>query len=589
MAMPAIDAAKVRAWRERVMRALGNTRAERAAEIFTLALLAFGLAFRARGFLFRVSPFWLDECSWAVYLFDQRFGDENLRPIGFMAVSNFVAHFISPAESALRLLPWLAGVATTLMSPYLARRLYSERAAQLLFIAIIALHPAAIDFSKEFKPYSVSLAFHAALVLLTLRYVADGSLKALLGTLLAAAVGNLFAQDLVFAYPGVFVVLGVRALSRARRDLPLVALGALVVIASLGLQYWLIWSRIPQDESSYWGDKYNVFYTGADDQSYLAWLGEKLHDITAYPGYRRGLWKLRFVSDENMDVLRGFDAIVWSLLVVVGLAFVALGKKWQKLLLLALPLVMLWLFNHLDFWPLGAFRTNLFIVVYTSALAVYALDRPLAAFKRHDFAPLVPALALVVLPIVFFDHGLHRIKRGQAHEGFMPYTLAKLGGLRLKEVAPIRELLLIGTRGCPQWEYYSRLHPSAQEITGVVKQFFHVRCKTDEELARSAHRAARTGGRVWVLLQGDLTAETLAKGPPGDRLDIVEYFDVGWLRVAALAKPGFIPPPLLKTRGGVRVRPSASTSAGAPPLPTPVGVPVPPLVPQPSAGPIRNP
>lgn len=601
MAMPAIDAARFRAWRESAMRALGATRAERAAEIFTLLLVAFGLAFRIRGFLFKVSPFWLDECSWAVFLFDQRFGDENLRPVGFMAVSDFIAHVVSPAESALRFLPWIAGVATTLMSPFLAKRLYTERAAQLLFVGIVALHPAAIDFSKEFKPYSVSLAFHSALILLTLRYVGGGSIKALLATLAAAGVGNLFAQDLVFAYPGVFLVLGIHALRRPRRDLPLVILGALVVIASLGLQWWLIWSRIPQDESSYWGDKYNVFYTGADDQTYLGWLADRLRDISAYPGYRRALWKLGFVSEDSMVGLRTVDSILWSVLAVVGLAFVALAKKWRLLLLLVLPLAMLWLFNVLDFWPLGAFRTNLFILIYTSALAAFAVDRPLALWKRHDFAPLIPGVALVVLPILLFDHGFHKIKRGQAHEGFMPYTLAKLGGLRMKEVAPVKELLLIGTRGCPQWEYYSRLHPRAMEITGLVKQVFHVRCRADEDLARAVHRTARSGARIWVLLQGELTVEDLAKGPPGDRLDIVEYFDVGWLRVAALAKPGFLPPPLLKTRGGVRVRPSASTSAGAPPasgapLPSAPGVPLPPapaLVlpppPQPSAGPTRSP
>jgi 4-amino-4-deoxy-L-arabinose transferase-like glycosyltransferase len=565
MATPRIDAEKLRAWRDRAMRALGNTRAERAAELFTLFLVGLGLLFRARGFLFRVSPFWLDECSWAVFLFDQRFGDDNLRPVGFMAVSEAVARYISPAESALRTLPWVAGVATTLMAPLIARRLYSERAAQLLFVAIIALHPAAIDFAKEFKPYSVSLALHATLLLLTLRYVADGSIKILLGVLLAAVVGNLFAQDLVFAYPGVFLVLGIRALARPRRDLPLVIAGGALVIASLALQYWLIWSRIPQDESNYWGDKYNVFHTGADDQSYLGWLAEKVRDITAYPGYRRELWKLRFLPDEGMKALRVLDAMLWSILAVVGLGVVAFAKKWRFLLLLVLPLGMLWLFNWLDFWPLGAFRTNLFVLLYGATLAAFAVDRPLAWWKRHDFMPLVPALSLVVAPLFVFDHGFHRIKRGQAHEGFMPYTLSKLGGLRLREVEPMKELLLVGTRGCPQWEYYSRFHPRAREITGVVKQMFHVRCRSDEELAKAVHRATRKGARVWVLLQGDLTAEMLAKGPPGDRLDIVDHYEVGWLRVASLARPGYVPPPLLKTRGGVRVRPSARGGGPHPP------------------------
>lgn len=575
MAMPAIDTAKLRAFRGRLLSALGDTRAERAAAIFTVVVVAFGLLFRTRGLIFRVSPFWLDECAWTVFLFDQRFGDENLRPVGFMAVSDVIAHLISPSERVLRAMPWLAGITTTLTAPFLAKRLYTQRAAQLLFVAVIALHPGAIDFSKEFKPYSLSLMLHTLLLFLTLRYVSDGSIKTLLGVLFAAAAGNLFAQDLVFAYPGVFLVLGFAALARPRRDLPLVVLGALIVIAMLGLQWWLIWSRIPDNESSFWGGKYNVFYTGDGDQSYVGWLAEHLHSMAAYPGYRRELYRSKLMSDDTLQVLRDVDSGVWALITVAGLVVLLLRKHWRLWLLVLLPLVVLWLFNHLDLWPLGSFRTNLFILIYVTALVGFALDHPIALWKRHDFAPLAPAVALVVVPILLFDHGFHRIKRGQAHEGYLPYTLSKLGGSRMREVTPVKELLLIGTRGCPQWEYYSRLHPRAQRITGTVKQVFHVRCIKDEQLQSAVHRAARNGARVWVLLQGDLTAEQLAKGPPGDRLDIVDHFEVGWLRVAALAKPGYVAPPLLKTRGGVRIRPSASA--------------LPPPRPQSSAGPTRRP
>jgi hypothetical protein len=446
-----------------------------------------------------------------------------------------------------------------------------------LFVGVIALHPAAIDFSKEFKPYSLSLTLHATLLFLTLRYASDGSVKTLLGVLLAAAGGTLFAQDLVFAYPGVFLVLGIRALARPRRDLPLVVLGAGIVIATLALQYWLVWSRIPQDESNYWGDKYRVFHTGVDGESYLSWLAERLRSIAEYPGYRRELFKSRLIPNDGIQALRSIDSLVWTLLTVAGLVLLVLGKKWRLLLLVVLPLAVLWLFNYLDFWPLGAFRTNLFLLIYTGALAGFAVDRPLSLWKKYDWAPLAPTFALVVLPIALLDHGFHRIKRGQAHEGFLPYTLSKLAGTRMREVTPHKELLLVGTRGCPQWEYYSRLHPRAEEITGVVKRVFHVRCRDDEDLARAVHRATRGGARVWVLLQGGLTAETIAKGPPGDRLDIVEHFEVGWLRVAGLARPGYVAPPLLKTRGGVRVRPSSGP--GSLPLPAP----------QPSARPTRKP
>lgn len=47
-------------------------------------------------------------------------------------------------ETVLRALPWVAGIATTLAAPWLARRLYRTPAARLLFVAVIALSPFAI-------------------------------------------------------------------------------------------------------------------------------------------------------------------------------------------------------------------------------------------------------------------------------------------------------------------------------------------------------------------------------------------------------------------------------------------------------------
>ena len=68
-------------------------------------------------------------------------------------------------------MPWLASVGALGMAPFLARRFFRAHAARLLFVAVIALHPCATDLAKEFKPYSVSMALHMGLMLLTLRYL----------------------------------------------------------------------------------------------------------------------------------------------------------------------------------------------------------------------------------------------------------------------------------------------------------------------------------------------------------------------------------------------------------------------------------
>src|SRR6187399_606790 len=150
---------------------MGSSRVERVVSaLMALAILA-GLVFRARGFLFDASAFWLDECVWAMNLTTRPLAQNMIRPPGFILVSKALAVTFAPTEMVLRALPWVAGVTATILSPALARRLYASLASRLLFVAIIALNPAAIDFSKEFKPYSIGLLLHFVLILLALRYL----------------------------------------------------------------------------------------------------------------------------------------------------------------------------------------------------------------------------------------------------------------------------------------------------------------------------------------------------------------------------------------------------------------------------------
>jgi hypothetical protein len=180
------------------------------------ALIVAGVVLRVRGYLTAPISLWEDEATWAVRLLEGRMLWNSIRPPGFIAVCKLLVFLLGASEIGLRALPWLAGLGTLLMAPALANRLWSSPAARLLFVAVIALHPGAIDLAKEFKPYSVSLALHMGLLLLALRYTQGRStavLAALMGT---AFVSNLFAQDCVFSYPAVFGVTLLEAV-RARK------------------------------------------------------------------------------------------------------------------------------------------------------------------------------------------------------------------------------------------------------------------------------------------------------------------------------------------------------------------------------------
>jgi hypothetical protein len=510
-----------------------------------VAVVLLGLVLRARGFLFQVRPLWLDECAWAVFLFDGRFGDENLRPIGFMALSRALSTWFGASESVLRALPWIGGVATVLMAPSLARRLAFAAPARLFFVASLALHPAAIDFAKEFKPYGLSLGLHVAAVLLTLRYLASHRVRDLAYFLALAVVGTVFAQDLVFVYPAVFLLLGFDTIGR-KEHVAWVLVGACLVLASLGAQYAFIWSRIPESESGYWGAKYNVFHTPGE-QGYFAWVQDRYREMLEFPGYRRRTWRSGLFAETTLDGLRTTDAIVWIILFVGGLVRMVYRRAMRRVLVAVSPLIVLGIFNALDIWPIGPFRTNLFALAYVAMVAASAFDWT-PPRKLSPLAP-VPALLLIVLPLIAFERSWHRTKRGLAHDGYFPRTLARILQVRKREGSPRPEPLLLSSRVCPQWEYYTKIHPSGPRLRAAADKWFVAWCLDDEALGPTIVAAARRTPRVWTMLQGDALTTAVIEEAKDRGLVVDQRVMGGSLKRAPAGSAG--PPTIVSFRAGV--------------------------------------
>jgi hypothetical protein len=471
----------------------GVSTAERTTSIAMVLCVVFGLGLRARGFLFEPIPFWNDEASWAMKTVTLPLGGHLIRPIGFMAVSKLAATLFGLTETALRLLPWCAGVFSTLALPWIARRLYGSLGAQLLFVAAIAFHPAAIDLSKEFKPYSVSLALHLVLLALALRYAESG--RRLVPLLATAVLGGLFAQDVVFAYPGLFLVVGIQAYrQRKHRELVAIVGSAALILAMLVAQYFLIWHRLSNSDSDYWGEKYNVFHI--TDDSYASWWFSRYSKMADIPGLRRDYWALDWLPKAARGPLYTADSLIWSLLHVAGLAIIALRRQWQHALLLVLPLATVTLFNVVGFWPLGAFRTNLFVIAYVVAIAGKALDtRP----WRASVLAIVPTLLLVALPLVFFERHWHADKRVFTYSTTFPQVLRELIALH-DRIGEKREPLLVDDGACKVWRYYVEYHPRVSKLRAKLARRFDAHCADHDGQLRARIRAVQTStGLHWLL------------------------------------------------------------------------------------------
>ena len=469
----------IRAWLARLLARMGPTYADRFVSLVMLGCIGAGLFFRGREFFFDLPAFWLDEAQWAMNLTERPLVQNMIRPPGFILVSKALAVTFAPTERVLRALPWIAGVAATLWSPVIARRLYTSPTSRLLFVAVIALNPCAIDFSNEFKPYSIGLFLHLSMIGLALRYVETHAGRDLGFVLGAGLVGCLFAQDLIFAYPGVFLVLGYEAYKHRRAHIPAILGCAVGVVVLILGQYFLLWRNLPKDGSEYWGNKYNVFYTGKSG-SYVRWSLERYRDMTGLPGIRRDFWQEESLTFEQRQQLRNVDRIVWLAMHLMGLMVVVWRRRIREAALVVLPLLVLWLFNALGHWPMGAFRTNIFTLVYSTSIAGMAFDVPETA-RRRWLAP-IPTALIVILPLLVFERVWHARKQAFTYDSKMPKLIERLVNIR----QPTRAPLIVDRRSCPPFRFYTRFHPvTSQAYRQKLEQSYDVHCLTDDSMVRN--------------------------------------------------------------------------------------------------------
>lgn len=210
-----------------------------------LLLVALGVGVRLRQLLFNRS-LWLDEALLANNvvqrslspLLAEPLASNQGAPLGFLLVSDLLSHLPLPTDLALRIGPFLAGLATLALAYRLSLDLLETTAAQATFVGLTALAPVLTYYSSEFKQYSGDVAVALAILWAGVRYRADRRSAALL-----AAVG---AVGLWFSHPSLFVAgavgLGLAAEAavqrrwRGLRPLAAVATGWAV---NLGLVYAL--------------------------------------------------------------------------------------------------------------------------------------------------------------------------------------------------------------------------------------------------------------------------------------------------------------------------------------------------------------
>jgi len=469
----------------------------------TAALVWLGVVLRARGMWFGLTiSLWEDEAAWAMRLIELPLREHVIRSVGFMALSKGLVALFSASERVLRFLPWCAGTGALLVAPFVAKRLYRSSAARLLFVAVLALHPSAIDLSKEFKPYSVALLIHLLLLLFVLRYLDEQRALDLQTSVALAFFGVLFSQDVVFAYPMAFGLMALKAYrTNNRAHLRTLFVGASFAV---GLLLTLLRNAAKklgdtQEGMQYWGTKYNVFYVQASGQgSRPSWTAARLGDLAGMLGSRRELWHWSAVSPQTLFSLKHAEASLWALLCVGGVVVLAYRKRFWQLTLLLAPLLVMTGFNFFGFWPLGAFRTNLFAVAYLAGLAATVVDSTRG--ERMLIWELLPAALLVVLPFLTLGRSNHSRKELDTANAAYPQAAQAL--LKLQGSKAHRSELVLDIPSCSPWRYYAHYHPSRRK-TGLAARFRPHCRKTFEGMVQAARETLSNNSRVFLLAAGD--------------------------------------------------------------------------------------
>lgn len=481
---------------------------EKAYAIAVLLTLLLGLFLRLRGWLGPPVSFWQDEANWATRTLYWPLLKLGIRPIGFMAITRAVVHVFGAREVWFRLLPALGGVGSLLLMPYVAGRLISQRWVRWLLLLLFAIHPALIDYCNEFKPYSWEVLVHLAPIALYLRYQQTQRSVWFFVILAYLPVSFLLAYNMALALPGLLLLSLWTAWRSPRRKQWVAAtlLSGLLCGAGAATMFALSLKNATTDDApSYWGKKYDVFYQKNDVQSRLQWTLGKAADTAAFVNLERDYWKASTRVGERVAArLAKADRVFWIVLSGLGLLSL-LGRRRELLWVLIAPLFMLLLANFVGKWPLGAFRTNLFVLAYTFPLPFLAMD--LAATRAQAAGLGLMAATFAVVPAFAFGFDWQGHKHAFTRDFHLREVIQLLYEHRTAQLAqdptmpPVRLMLEPHTRD--PYSFYLHQHPDfARKYETFFEENFIVQRSGCDALSRKlqqklARKESRQG--LWLI------------------------------------------------------------------------------------------
>ena len=368
--------------------------------------VALGVAFRAIQYAADRS-LWFDESMLALNVLHRSAAGltrtldfAQAAPLGFLELEKLATHAFGDSELALRLLPFVCGLASVPLFAALALRLL-RRAPALLATLVFACAAGPVYYASEVKQYSGDLAVTIGLILLAALFLDETlSGRTKIVASLAATAAMLLSHASIFVAGGIALALAVRALLRRDRGaleafaatVPWVLMGVFVVVFTS--------ERTTRLEAVIGGPSSGAYGHGASLGSKLNWIRDVASALVRSMGYGG--------SPERY--------LHWPVLVLAVVGALGFARRRPALAgVLLLPFAVTWTASELNKYPVFD-RTVLFLVPATvllvaegAAVLAQAARSPLLRLSTAGAL----AAAVLIVPLV---HASQHTVDPQQHE-----------------------------------------------------------------------------------------------------------------------------------------------------------------------------
>lgn len=168
-----------------------------------------GVLLRLKGLLSNPS-LWHDECALAWNVKYKNYGDffgilrfMQMAPPFFMILTKIITNTVGLSDFSLRILPFLAGVASIIAFYFLADKTLKNKAVALWAVFFFMINKRMINYSFEFKPYNFDVLFAIICLLFFVKLDLEK-----LDIKKAALYGVLLSLVPWFSFTSVFVIAG---------------------------------------------------------------------------------------------------------------------------------------------------------------------------------------------------------------------------------------------------------------------------------------------------------------------------------------------------------------------------------------------